>query len=111
MKNPLLLFTLVSAFAGPAWAQGPVPPLPRGGLAPGLYVQVIDGLVHLTNPAGTLNFAAGQFGYTSSFKQPPVMLPTNPGIPFTQPPSFSMPASVSASNRAPESNEVMCIVR
>lgn len=111
MKNPLLLFTLVSAFASPAWAQGPVPPLPGGGLAPGLYVQVIDGLIHLTNPAGTLNFAAGQFGFTPSFKQPPVMLPTNPGIQFTPPMSFAAPAPAPGVDAKPKSNEVMCIVR
>lgn len=111
MKNPLFLLTLVSAFAAPAGAQGPVPPRPGGSLAPGLYVQVIDGLVHLTNSAGTLNFAAGQFGYTSSFKQPPVMLPTNPGIPLTLPPAFGALASGSASNSAAAGNEVMCIVR
>ena len=59
-----------------------------GGLAPGLYVQVIDGMINLTNGGGTQNFGAGQFGFTGSFTQPPVIIPTNPGITFQPPPTF-----------------------
>jgi hypothetical protein len=69
-------------------AQNTVP-TGTGGLNPGLYVQVLDGTIHVTNGGGTQNFAAGQFGYTPSFQQPPVILPTNPGLQFTPPPSFS----------------------
>jgi hypothetical protein len=57
--------------------------------APGLYVQVLDGIINLSNKGGTQSFAAGQFGFTPSFKQPPVVLPVNPGIMFQPPPSFS----------------------
>jgi len=66
-------------------------------LAPGLYVQVLDGLIHVTNPVGTSNFSAGQFGYTPNFKQPPVIVPVNPGIQFTPPPVFSASPSSSGS--------------
>jgi hypothetical protein len=45
------------------------------GLSPGLYVQVLDGAIHLTNGGGTQNFTAGQFGFTPGFQQPPVILP------------------------------------
>lgn len=58
-------------------------------LAKGLYVNVIEGAIDVKNQAGTLAFAAGQFGYVSNFIQPPVVLPINPGIPFSPPPSFS----------------------
>jgi hypothetical protein len=65
-------------------------PAPRpGGLAPGLYVSVVDGLINLSNKGGSQNFAAGQFGFTANFNQPPVVLPRNPGIQFTPPPSFN----------------------
>lgn len=64
-----------------------------GGLAPGLYVQVLDGMIHLTNQGGSQNFSAGQFGYTPSLTQPPVVLPSNPGIQFTPPPSFNTPVT------------------
>ena len=57
-------------------------------LSTGLYVQVISGVINLTNGGGSQNFSAGQFGFTSSFTQPPVILPTNPGMRFTTPPSF-----------------------
>ncbi len=75
-------------------AQNATPPAGgiSGGRAPGLYVQVLDGMIHLSNGAGTQNFAAGQFGYTPSLHQPPVILPANPGIQFTPPPSFSTSA-------------------
>lgn len=59
------------------------------GRAPGLYVQVLDGMINVSNGGGSQNFAAGQFGYTPSFQQPPVVLPANPGIHFTPPPAFS----------------------
>ena len=61
----------------------------NGGLSPGLYVQVLDGAINVTNAGGTQNFTAGQFGFTPGFQQPPVILPNNPGLQFTPPPSFS----------------------
>lgn len=84
---------------------------PTGARAPGLYVQVIDGLIHVTNPAGSANFSAGQFGYTASFRQPPVVLPTNPGMQFTPPPVFNQSTGPSASNTPSKSNTVDCEVR
>lgn len=101
--------------AGPASflvAQGPVPPSASGGLAPGLYVHVIDGLIQLSNRGGVQQFAAGQFGYTASITQPPVIVPRNPGIQFTPPPTFSSSSAPAGSNtNAPKSNAVDCEVR
>lgn len=92
-------------------AQGPVaPPLP-GGRAPGLYVQVIDGLIHVSNPAGSNSFSAGQFGYTPSFTVPPVILPANPGIPFSPPPVFSQSTAAGSSGAPPKAKVVDCEVR
>jgi hypothetical protein len=80
--------------------------------APGLYVQVIDGLIHVTNPAGANTFAAGSFGYTASFKQPPVPLPVNPGIPFAPPPQFNQSTGPTTGATGPaKSNSVDCEVR
>lgn len=81
------------------------------GLAPGLYVHVIDGLIQLTNSGGSQNFAAGQFGFTPSFKQPPVILPTNPGIQFTPPPAFSSSTGPSSSSSSSKPKTVDCEVR
>jgi hypothetical protein len=54
-------------------------------------LQVLDG----TNNGGTQNFSAGQYGYTGSIQEPPVILPTNPGMQFTPPPVFQ-PNTVNA---------------
>ncbi|MDM0078154.1 hypothetical protein QTH90_27350 [Variovorax sp. J2P1-59] len=80
-------------------------------MPPGLYVQVIDGLIHVTNPVGTQNFAAGQFGFTPNVTQPPVVVPKNPGIQFTPPPAFNAPIGSSGTNTAGKSNTVDCEVR
>jgi hypothetical protein len=82
-----------------------------GGLNPGLYVQVLDGTIHVTNGGGTQNFAAGQFGFTPNFQQPPVILPANPGLQFTPPPSFSSTTGSQSGSAAPKPGEVDCQVR
>jgi hypothetical protein len=87
-----------------------VPPQSPGGLAPGLYVQVIDGMIHVTNSGGSVNFAAGQFGFTPSLVQPPVIVPSNPGLQFTPPPAFSASNTTAGSNNGKSSN-VDCEVR
>ena len=109
-----LLAALVSTAA---LAQGtplgaiPRPPPSSPTLAPGLYVSVIDGAINLSNKGGTTSFAAGQFGYTANVTKPPVVLPANPGIKFTPPPTF-LPTS--ASNVAAGGNKaapIDCVVR
>lgn len=87
-----------------------------GGIAPprspGLYVQVLDGIINLSNKGGSQNFSAGQFGYTPSFKQPPVVLPANPGMQFTPPPSFfSSSGPQGGTGNSGKSNNVDCEVR
>ena len=60
-----------------------------GAPAPGLYVNVVSGLVTLNNLGVSQNFSVGQFGFIPNFVSPPVVLPTNPNILFIPPPSFS----------------------
>ncbi|WP_342119454.1 FecR family protein [Pseudoduganella sp. OTU4001] len=94
---------------GASLAQVPAPPMP-GNKPPGLYVQVLDGMVVLSNGSGAQNFAAGQFGFVPSSQLPPVILPSNPGMQFSPPPAFHAPAQ--NGNTAPQqSNAVDCIVR
>lgn len=98
--------TFIAEYIGPSTLA---PSAPR---VPGLYVQVLDGLIHVTNPGGSQNFAAGQFGFTPNFKQPPVLLPVDPGIKFTPPPVFS--ASPSSSGSAAGGSKpaaIDCVVR
>ncbi len=88
-----------------------VPGSENVGLNPGLYVQVLDGMINVTNGGGSQNFAAGQFGFTPGFQQPPVVLPNNPGLQFTPPPSFSNTSGTQNSNSGAKPGEVDCIVR
>jgi hypothetical protein len=86
---------------------------PNGGLSPGLYVQVLDGMISLSNRGGSTNFSSGQFGFAGSVIRPPVIVPNNPGIRFTPPPVFSAstgPLSGSGNTPSP-SNDVDCEVR
>ena len=83
----------------------------NGGLNPGLYVQVLDGMINVKNGGGSQNFTAGQFGFTPGFQQPPVILPNNPGLQFTPPPSFSNSTGSQGSTNAGKPGEVDCIVR
>ncbi|WET08445.1 MULTISPECIES: FecR domain-containing protein [unclassified Pseudomonas] len=78
-------------------------------LAPGLYVQVLDGVINITNGGGTQNFAPGQFGFTPGFTTAPVVVPKNPGMLLTSPPSFT--ASTPKANSGSESTDVKCEVR
>ena len=97
----------------------PRPSTPQAGapagatLAPGLYASVITGQIVVSNPAGTLSFTAGQFGFTPSFTAPPVMVPNNPGLQFTPPPSFStsVPGAGQAATGPAKSAGVDCEVR
>jgi hypothetical protein len=86
-------------------------PPPTAGRAPGLYVQVLDGLIHVTNPSGSSNFSAGQFGYVRTSMQPPVIVPKNPGIQFTPPPAFNQSTGPGTSTGPAKSNTVDCEVR
>jgi len=82
-----------------------------GSRAPGLYVQVLDGMVHLSNTGGSLNFAAGQFGYVPGQQMPPVILPNNPGMQFNPPPVFNTQTSSGPQSGPSSGKGVDCVVR
>jgi len=86
-------------------------PSPTAARPPGLYVQVLDGLIHVTNPSGTSNFSTGQFGFTPNLRVPPAPLPANPGIQFAPPPAFNQSTGPSSSTGPSKSNTVDCEVR
>lgn len=105
--------------------RGPDGPLQAGGAqqkqpttppaAPGLHLSVTDGAIIVTNAGGSLNFAAGQFGYVPNMAQPPVIVPQNPGLQFTPPPAFNPgpgagPDGGAGAPPAP-ANAVDCVVR
>jgi hypothetical protein len=78
-------------------------------LAAGLYVHVIDGAINLTNKGGSTDFSAGQFGYTANVNKTPIVVPANPGIKFTPPPTFVSTNNKSSSSSAAKA--VDCEVR
>lgn len=82
-----------------------------GGRPPGLYVNVIDGMVQLSNQGGSQNFIAGQFGYTAGLNQAPVVLPANPGMQFAPPPKFSSSSGTQGSAASAQQENVDCEVR
>jgi hypothetical protein len=74
-------------------------------------VSVIDGAINLSNKGGSQNFSAGQFGYTASNTKPPVVVPSNPGIHFTPPASFSSSSGPQGASGTGKSTNVDCEVR
>lgn len=90
----------------PGGATGSAPALP-----PGLYVQVIDGAIHVNNAGGSQSFAAGQFGFTPGFNQPPVIVPNNPGLQFNPPPVFTAGGSGPTASSGGKTGVVDCEVR
>ncbi len=65
-------------------------PTPSGAMpANGLYVDVAQGAVVLTNNGGQQVFQAGQFGYVANLNTPPVIVPPTQGVPVTMPQSIS----------------------
>jgi hypothetical protein len=93
------------------FAQNVPSPSSSSSLNPGLYVQVLDGAINISNSGGSQNFTAGQFGFTPSFQQPPIILPNNPGLQFTPPPSFSSTTGSQGSVGGGKPGDVDCQVR
>lgn len=56
-----------------------------GALPDGTYLAVKFGAVQASNPQGSVMVAAGQVAHAPP-RQPPVMLPRDPGVGFTPPP-------------------------
>ncbi|MGK5078396.1 FecR family protein [Janthinobacterium sp. HLX7-2] len=111
MKTPAATIGIRGTTFVANYVAPPAPGAPSGPV-PGLYVQVIDGLIHVANPSGAQNFAAGQFGFTSNFQQPPIVLPANPGLPFAPPPAFSaVPPTSSGSAGSSKAAAIDCVVR
>ena len=92
----------------PPAGQAPAGATPR---VPGLYVQVLDGIIHLNNAGGTQTFNAGQFGFTPNMTLPPVVVPQNPGMQFNPPPIFSSTGAGPRSGDSRAPGAVDCEVR
>lgn len=127
MNKWLLLIAVALASAAPAMAvqftgelvspvgsslAASLPQASPQNRPPGLYVQVLGGLVSMQTPSGATNLAAGQFGFSPNLQQAPVILPSNPGMQFTAPPVFSnVAAAGQASTPSAKPGAVDCEVR
>lgn len=62
-----------------------------GGTPPpnGLHVDVTNGAITLSNPAGTVQIGAGQFGFVPNPNTPPAIVPPQQGIQVTMPSSIA----------------------
>lgn len=111
--------TVVAEYVGAGGTVTPVGPRPPGGapsLAPGLHVFVLDGSIVLNNSGGSQSFAAGQFGFVRTNITPPLLVPNNPGLKFTPPPTFfatnpNIPNSNTPTTNQPKAEAVDCEVR
>ena len=56
-----------------------------GAIPDGLYLYVTDGIISLTNKAGSRDVHMGQYAYVANADTSPVILSTNPGIYYTLP--------------------------
>lgn len=113
MQSWLLASTAGLGAAPPLVPLPPSGPPPGPSLPPGLYVQVIDGMINVSNSGGTSNFQAGQFGYVRNTLVPPVLIPANPGLKFMPPPAFNVSAvsATAAANAAGAAKAIDCEVR
>ncbi|HUX25842.1 MAG TPA: FecR family protein [Burkholderiales bacterium] len=80
-----------------------------GNLEPGVYVNVTDGEIVVTNNAGSQNFRAGQFGEISDRNSRPRFLSTDPGLQFVPPASFIVSILTGAAANSGKNQE--CVVR
>ncbi len=56
------------------------------GLANGIYFLVIEGMIEVSNKAGSRTFSAGEYGYVKDFDTKPEQIPFLSGIGFDMPP-------------------------
>lgn len=78
-----------------------------GSLPDGLYLSVSDGIIGVSNNAGSLDVGLGQFAYVANAGSLPVILPGNPGIDLTLPLSFG----TGAKDGGPDSAINGCVCR
>jgi hypothetical protein len=81
------------------------------GRAPenGLHVDVLDGAITLSNPAGQQLPVAGQFGFVRDLNSAPVIVPPSQGIQVTMPLSISRNAG--AGKTVGRSSDLECAVQ
>jgi len=106
LRTPSATIGIRGTTFGVQWVEGGDRQMP-----PGLYVRVIDGLINVSNGGGAQMFKAGQFGFVGSSAIAPVVVPENPGMLFTPPPSFTSVEAKKAGQGSAAAAKVDCEVR
>jgi len=89
---------------------GGVPTSSGSTPANGLHVDVAQGAIVVSNPAGQQVYQAGWFGYVASGSTPPVVVPPVRGVPLLIPLSISKNAPPAAQQNA-AGKDVDCVVQ
>jgi hypothetical protein len=77
-----------------------------GSLPDGLYLSVSDGIIGVSNNAGSLDVGLGQFAFVANAESLPVILPGNPGLDFSLP--LSLGTGTKDGRPDPALNGCMC---
>lgn len=77
--------------------------------ADGLHLDVAAGVISVTNPAGSQEFNAGQFGYVPNANTPPQIVPPQQGIQVTMPSSIA--ANKGSGTGIGKSNASECVAQ
>ena len=79
-----------------------------GSIPNGMYLLVLDGIVNVSNKAGSQNVLAGQYVYVQTSMAIPTILPKDPGINFRPPP---FPGVTTKEGEPKKNVDQGCIVR
>jgi hypothetical protein len=101
--------TFIGQYVAPVVGVSPSPA--TGTLAPGLHVMVLDGAILISNGGGSQNFSAGQFGFVRTSVQPPILVPNNPALQFTPPPTFLITNAPGNTSNMSKPEAIDCEVR
>jgi hypothetical protein len=111
----LVATTFTARFVSPlspsSTPSNPSSGVPTPSLPPGLHVVVTDGMINMLNPAGSTNFTAGQFGFTPNQLVPPMLVPSNPALKFTPPPTFLITNAPANTSNMSKPEAIDCEVR
>lgn len=92
-QTPTATIGIRGTHFGALFCQGDCGGLRNAGGEPlrdGLHLDVASGITSATNPAGALDFHAGQFGYVRNANTPPQVVPQEQGFRVTMPSSIAV---------------------
>ena len=80
-------------------------------LSDGLYLDVVQGAILVTNEAGSKIISAGQFGFVRDRETPPVVVPAQQGIQVTMPAGISQNQAGDDAGKLMTADEAKCVAQ